>query len=408
MRAPLIAFGLTLTTSPALAAAPGQTLEPLQVSPVRDGRLFSPESSSPLLVPTTEIACGGQPIQPLYADDLALGVARSAGYERPAVVLAFSVDEQGRTRDIRPVRDAASPPSGPIVVSPLSPSQEEQAALAAWRFPAGPRADCRATIRYSAKPLEAATTDDLLRYFAVTRTRGALREMVARRLGGPDANCGGDGRGGRAARTVSVPDFMIGRRPPPGGRSWTVVRWNVDAEGRTTAVQTLGSSGDADLDREARRAISETVLRPGAPLTGCVFNFNRVGETLTPPDLPPREEDPQQSCPADISGPTAAEHRARAFSARLRHTPDRGLGPGAVRPGDLGPDGRHRGDRRPAVRRVRRGRQPVDRLRPRRAGRDRRGPLRPADPLSPARRQRDGRRHRDRLTPRLSNAAIRP
>ncbi|WP_292044451.1 MULTISPECIES: TonB family protein [unclassified Brevundimonas] len=301
MRAPLIALGLTLTTSPALAAAPGQTLEQLQVSPVRDGRLFSPESSSPLLVPTTEIACGGQPIQPLYADDLALGVARSAGYEKPAVVLAFSVDEQGRARDIRPVRDAASTPSGPIVIAPLSPSQEEQAALAAWRFEGGPRADCRATVRYSVKSVEAATTDDLLRYFAVTRTRGALREMVARRLGGPDANCGGDGRGGRAARTVSVPDFMIGRRPPPGGRSWTVVRWNVDAEGRTTAVQTLGSSGDADLDREARRAISETVLRPGAPLTGCVFNFNRVGETLTPPDLPPREEDPQQSCPADIS-----------------------------------------------------------------------------------------------------------
>ena len=30
------------------------------------------------------------------------------------------------------------------------------------------------------------------------------------------------------------------------------------------------------------RWLPETVLRPGAPLTGCVFNFNRVGETLTP------------------------------------------------------------------------------------------------------------------------------
>ena len=300
MRAALIALGLTLTTPPALAAASDQALEPIQVSPVREGRIFS-AASSLLQVPTTEIACGGQPIQPLYADDLAIGAALSASHERPAVILAFSVDEQGRTRDIRPVRDTPSTPSGPIVISALSPAQEEQAALAAWRFPAGPRADCRATIRYSAKPLEAATTDDLLRYFAVTRTRGALRDIVARRLGGPDANCGGDGRGGRAARTISVPDFMIGRRPPPGGRSWSVVRWNVNAQGRATGVQTLGSSGDADLDREARRAMAETVLRPGAPLTGCVFNFNRAGETLTPPDLPRREEDPQQSCPADIS-----------------------------------------------------------------------------------------------------------
>uniref|UniRef100_UPI00289B8EF5 hypothetical protein n=1 Tax=Brevundimonas sp. TaxID=1871086 RepID=UPI00289B8EF5 len=181
MRATLIALGLTLTASPALATVSGQAMEPLQVSPVRDGRLATTEQW--VQVPTTDFTCDGQTIQPLYADDLAVDITRIAGRDRPAVILAFSVDVQGRTRDIRPVRDTPSTPSDPIVISPPRPAQDEQAALAAWRFPAGPRTDCRATIRYSTKPLEAATTDDLLRYFAVTRTRGALREIVATRLG---------------------------------------------------------------------------------------------------------------------------------------------------------------------------------------------------------------------------------
>ncbi|WEK40255.1 MAG: energy transducer TonB [Candidatus Brevundimonas colombiensis] len=323
MRAVLIGLGLTLTltTSPALAATSGQALEPLRVSPVRDGRLFVAEPSSLLQVPSTEIACGGQPIQPLYADDLAVGAVRSAAHERPAVVLTFSVDAQGRTRDIRPAPDGPSNPTGPIIIPQLNPAEAEQAALAAWRFQAAPRADCRATIRYSTKPLEAATTDDLLRYFAVTRTRGALRDIVARRLGGPGADCGSDGRGGRAARTISVPDFKIGRRPPPGGRSWTVVRWNVNAAGRATGVETLGSSGDIDLDREARRAVADTVLRPGAPLTGCVFNFNRIGDTLPAPDMPAPDQDPQQVCPADISDRlrlTVAPERFPAAFAKRR------------------------------------------------------------------------------------------
>ncbi|GAW41279.1 Gram-negative bacterial tonB protein [Brevundimonas sp. SH203] len=302
MRAALIGLGLTLPPYPALAAASGQTLEPLQVSPVREGRLFSAEPASLLQIPMTEIACDGRPIQPLYADDLAIGVARNA-YDRAAVVLTFSVDAQGRARDIRGAPagpDAPSNPGVPIFIPRIGQAEDEQAALAAWRFQGGPRVDCRATIRYSNRPLDAATTDDLLRYFAVTRTRGALREIVAKRLGGPGADCG-DGRGDRAPRTISVPDFTIGRRPPPGGRSWTVVRWNVDAAGRATDVETLGSSGDVDLDGEARRAISETVLRPGAPLTGCVFNFNRIGDTLTAPDMPAQATDPQQSCPADVS-----------------------------------------------------------------------------------------------------------
>ena len=93
---------------------------------------------------------------------------------------------------------------------------------------------------------------------------------------------------------------MVGQRPPPGGKAWTVVRWDVNAQGRATNVRTLGSSGDRAFDGESRRAVSATVVEGGAPLKGCVYNFYRNGESLPAPDFPIRDEDPLQVCPAEI------------------------------------------------------------------------------------------------------------
>ncbi|PSJ19651.1 hypothetical protein CVH10_21740, partial [Halomonas sp. ND22Bw] len=72
MRATLIALGLTLTASPALAAASGQSMEPIQVAPIRDGRLATTEQW--VQVPTTDFTCDGRAIQTLYADDLAVDI----------------------------------------------------------------------------------------------------------------------------------------------------------------------------------------------------------------------------------------------------------------------------------------------------------------------------------------------
>lgn len=321
MRATLIGLGLALTTAPAFAA--DQALEPLRISPVRSDDVRRGEQAvdrTLFQIPTTEITCDGATIRPTYSEDLRIETTRhyssnGSVLPKPEVVLHFAVDETGRTRNIRP---ASRPdPTNEVIILHTPPSDQEQAALAAWRFD-GPRNDCRLTIRYAAKPLVEASQGDLLRYFAVTRTRGPIRDAVAARLAGPDANCGGDRRGGRRPRTVSYPDNKIGQRPPPGGRSWTVLRWDVNAEGRATNVETLGSSGDAAFDAETRRAVSDTVVEGGAPLKGCVYDFYRGGERLPAPDLPEREDDPLQNCPAEVRTRFQARGAPESFPVAFR------------------------------------------------------------------------------------------
>jgi len=293
------------------AGPPPPTPSPISVRPaVLIGPAPSVETTI-LQLPQAEATCEGLAVQPLYADDLPVENTFDRDAGRPDAVLGFSIAGDGRTRDIRrlapSVQDA-------VMVSGATVADQHQAALSAWRFPAGARSDCRLTIRYRATPFAEATQDDLLRYFAVTRTNGPLRRAVASKLAGPEADCGGpERRGGRPPRTVSYPDSKIGRRLPPGGRSWTVLRWNTDAEGRATEVETLGSSGDVDFDAETRRAVSETVVQPGPPQKGCVYNFFRIGPALLAPDLPPSADDPLQVCPPEVEDRFHAQGLPRTY-----------------------------------------------------------------------------------------------
>ncbi|TFW14096.1 hypothetical protein EGY25_02495 [Brevundimonas intermedia] len=310
MRAALFGLGLTLTmTTSALAQAPV----------IRHQNGTSPDQVL-FQIPSTDIRCDGEAVQPTYSDDLRVETTGPSRPNRAAVSLSFSVDDTGRTFDIR-VPQAATLGPIPVIIPTDIASQHEQAALAAWRFD-GPRRDCTLTIRYAFKPLIEATTGDLLRYFAVTRTRGLIRDAVAARLAGPDANCGGERRGGRAPRVVSYPDYKIGQRPPPGGRSWTVVRWGVDADGRSVDVETLGSSGDTAFDAETRRALSETVVEGGAPLKGCVFNFYRNGENLPAPVMQQTSDDPLQNCPPEVGARFQARATPETYPQAFR---DRGI-----------------------------------------------------------------------------------
>ncbi|QYC09066.1 energy transducer TonB family protein [Brevundimonas nasdae] len=299
MRAPLILLGVGLTAWPLTAAAAPQSLPPIPypprvaLSPHRaDGDAADVETMS-LLRPTAQATCDGEPVHAAYSDDLAVQTAQSASAgETPDTVIGFSIAEDGRTLEIKPVQPAQG--------RAATAGADVQAALAAWRFASGARRDCLLTVSYSPVPIAEASSGDLLRYFAVTRTTGPIRDAVANRLAGPEANCGGDRRGGRRPRTVSYPDNFIGQRPPPGGKAWTVVRWNINAQGRATNIQTLGSSGDRAFDAETRRAVAATVVAAGPPRKGCVYNFHRIGPVLPAPAMPDRPDEPLASCPADV------------------------------------------------------------------------------------------------------------
>jgi outer membrane biosynthesis protein TonB len=314
MRVPLIGLGLVMA-SPAWGTAAPQQPPPVSQSPVNAPGTELPIEQTLLLAPTVTTTCAGQPVQPSYMDDLPVEASRFASGQRSDVVLDFSVAEDGRTHDIRP-RSATI--GDVVIMAPQSRSEVHQAALAAWRFSGPARRDCQMTVRYTPTRLDQAEQPTLLRYFAVTRTTGPIRDAVAARLAGPEANCGGDRRGNRRPRTVSFPDYHIGQRPPPGGRSWTTVRWNMDADGRAEDVETLGSSGDNAFDAEARRAVSETVAQGGPPLVGCVYNFYRSGPALPAPDVPSSPDDLLQDCPAEIGSRFRVGDAAATYASTFR------------------------------------------------------------------------------------------
>lgn len=290
-------FALAIAAPPAKADQSPEYVGPPVIIPgppsppisVRPGALAGPMEDTRLHLPDAEATCDGAPLAATYSDPLP-AVQRRVGASYEDTVLAFSVAADGRTLDIRSVEGATAA------------SDRLQASLAAWRFPPHARKDCRLIVRWRTVSVEQADTSDLLTYFAVTRDRGALRDAVAKRLGGPNSDCD-DRFGGRRPAVMAYPDFEKGRRPPPGGRSWTVVRWNIDAEGRNTDIATLGSSGDVDLDAEARRTMADSRMRPGPARTGCVYNFYRTGETLEAPPMPPEDQrpDPLQQCPASVA-----------------------------------------------------------------------------------------------------------
>lgn len=317
----LIGLGAALATaapalaSPVSAAASGE-IPPPPVS-VRGGAMAG--QAQVLQIPTAEATCGDAPVQAVYAEPLRI---EAVGQARPksAVTLAFAIAADGRTRDIRPAPASADPIAEIVVSSHDVSTEAEQAALAVWRFPAEARSDCRLTVRYAAAPIGSADKDALLRYFALTRGQNPTRDAVSARLGGRGGDCGGARRRERRPRTLQYPDLKIGRAIPPGGTAWSVARWDLDAQGRPQAVETLGSSGDAAFDAETRRAVSASLMEEGAPLKGCVASFYRRGPSLPAPAMPSRPDDPLQTCPAEVSARFQAsngrETYPRAFVER--------------------------------------------------------------------------------------------
>lgn len=250
-----------------------------------------------LLVPSTRISCGDETVEPTASEGLAPS-PQAATFQTPPVGGAglraaydFTIAPTGRPLGIRPTRDAG------FERLTFAADTETQAALASWTFPAQARSGCRMSVTYTPTPLALAERDILVRFYGATRPSGALRGAVERRLRRPGDDCDRP----PPLRMLAYPDFLASR-PRPGARSWSALRWNVTADGTTAAVETIGSSGDAILDAEGRRAIGETTYRAG-PRTGCLYNYWRVGSRLpAPPVNRDAPDDPLENCPESFAG----------------------------------------------------------------------------------------------------------
>lgn len=262
-------------------------------------QIFDLPASPPLLVARdATLRCDGRRIDPVYVESLSprvIAAPSTADHEPSTLVLQFSINEGGRPRSIRPA---------PAATPRFIPTDDAQATLAAFRFaPGQARADCAMTVRQTPRPLAEASREHLAFAYAVDRARPAA---VARQLARQGDDCGDRPR--PAVAVYPSPD--VGR-PPPGGRAWSVTRWNVGRDGRTSDVETLASSDDAAFDAEARRVVVASTFQPDAPRRGCINAWTRPGEPL--PDAPEPEPtgDPLKNCPAEL--------RARFTHGRLTY-----------------------------------------------------------------------------------------
>ena len=277
----------------AVAHAPAWSQSPIpSPPPIVDANDPAAADRTVLFVPEGTVACAGGEVRPTASDAFAPSIhvatfaSMPVGQRIERAAYDFTISSTGRPLSIRPVVD-----DGFSRLS-LTTDAETQAALASWTFPAEARADCRLALRYTAIPLARAGDDVLVSYYGAARPSGAVRGAVERRLRRPGDDC----ERPPALRNLAYPDFLVGR-PRPGARSWSALRWDVAADGTTTAVETIGSSGDQVLDAEGRRAIAETTYRSG-PRTGCLYNYWRQGPPLpAPPVNRDAPDDPLENCP---------------------------------------------------------------------------------------------------------------
>lgn len=185
--------------------------------------------------------------------------------------LTFDLDADGHPFNIR----SNAPPASRFLARDLMP------VLRATRFVASTESttDCRITYTASAEPFDALDLPTLARYGAVPRQQ--LTQAAWQRIA--PGNCRDNPR--LAPLLRAYPDWRkIAARP--GMRSWSYVRYDVNAAGKPVKIETAVSAGDPALDAEVRAAIAQSRYA-GGPRTGCGVVLWRDPGTVPAPPIPP-------------------------------------------------------------------------------------------------------------------------
>jgi hypothetical protein len=204
----------------------------------------------------------------------------------------FRIDQEGRPLSIHRIGGAANPA---LDASDLAP------ALAAWRFEPGARqAECEAAFTVRLDSVENADLSLLYRYAALGRMQvpgglgGGLVRQAFDRLRPPGSTCRADPvpREPINLRFQSIPEV-------PGGMSYSVFSYDVDAQGRPAHIRLRDSSGNHPLDVAGDIAIGRARF-PAQPRTGCLYYFFRFStEGVPAPADPPIDFHPAGAACAD-------------------------------------------------------------------------------------------------------------
>ncbi len=211
----------------------------------------------------------------------------------PEVELSFRIDADGRARGIEK--------KGERFTWPLNDDAEP--ALAGSRFTSG-QAHTGCTIRYGAKsvPFAEAPIAQLAAFWAVPHPDRSQDRAVMKALQPVGANCYDTAL---HPRVVHYADYKLPGRP--GAPDFAVVTFDVDKTGKSVAVRTLTSTGNAAFDKNVMAAAAATSFEAGSPRTGCVARYGRSTRApLTTPAPDKNAFKPAETCkeePAWLSKP---------------------------------------------------------------------------------------------------------
>jgi TonB family protein len=257
---------MPVVTVPAAPATPDPAVRPAIVE-------YSPGA----------VRCGEHVVMPLFAaTPLPASTVAGSRMDSSAFTVGFAISPDGRPHAIAEPRTVS-------VTSVGTTAMDLPAALAAWRFPVGAeRSDCSATFTATVTRVEDATPAKLYAFAALPKvSQFAFREIVdrAKTVGG--GNCF---TGPRPATLLEGhPDYD--RIPQRSGTlSWTMVGFDIDAQGRPVRTRTLASDGNAALDRAAIAATKRSRWAAGQSRTGCTQpHFRRQNVPLVAPPPPPTQ-----------------------------------------------------------------------------------------------------------------------
>lgn len=266
---------LVVVTVPVLAAAQSAPVAapPAPAIPPPVVITPSPNFEAALITWTPgPVTCEGEAVAPdLMPQPLAgIGALPDARATEESQRFTFAVDASGRVTDLNAEDSAKYIPHG----GDLVPS------LAAARFPAGrARTGCSISYTRASRAIAEAELKELVRYTVFPA--GRPPQAVWDRIRPAGSNCL---ETPPPPLTRAFPDFA--KIPQaPGTLAWTLVGYDIDASGRTTAIRAVAGSGNEILDREARNAVARSTFVEGER-RGCLYPYWRRGGLLPAPAAP--------------------------------------------------------------------------------------------------------------------------
>lgn len=220
-----------------------------------------------------EVRCDGQPV---IASDMRRPYLRLAygSAQQPMLkplTYRFRIDAKGR-----PLSITQDPAGFAPTAADIGPS------LAVSRFPAG-REHEGCSISYTARQTLIAETpvEDLVSYSLAPQT-GRLPKVGWDRIKPLDSTCRDDPV--PAPLTISYPEFKR-LKASPGVRDWSMLQYDLDANGQPVNVRVAYTTRNAALDDASIKAVRASRFNEGSR-TGCMYPYWRAPDPLEAPPAP--------------------------------------------------------------------------------------------------------------------------